>query len=80
MEFRGYTIKEVVRLLEDSRDSEIDEDPEFLQPNFLSSDEEHQQEDTDILLISSNTTSQSNNNYGVIYSKNKWHFIHYSHK
>ena len=45
MEFRGCTIEEVVRLIEDSGDSEIDEDPEFLLPTFLSSDEEHQQED-----------------------------------
>ena len=76
MEFLGYTIEEVVQLLEDCGDTEIDEDPEFLLPTFLSSDEEHQQEDTDTLLISSSTTSQGNNNYSVIYSKNKWHFIH----
>ena len=50
MKFRGYTIEEVVRLLEDSGDSEIDEDPE------------HQQED-DTLFTSSSTTSQGNNNY-----------------
>ena len=67
MEFRGNTIEEVVRILEDSEDSEIDEDPEFLLPTFLSSDEEHQQEDRDTLFISSSTTSQGNNNY----SKNK---------
>ena len=50
MEFRGYTIEEVVRLLEDSGDSEIDEDPEHLQED-------------DTLFTSSSTTSQGNNNY-----------------
>ena len=63
MEFRGYTIEDVVRLLEDSGDSKIDEDPEILLPTFLSSDKENQQEDTDTLFISCRTTSQGNNSY-----------------